>query len=70
MSKQEPNESLHSETNIFDPVVYIKAHYSEPENSPCQQDYEIVEWTSGKIHGLFVGGNCYFNSFRKIKMYI
>ena len=56
MSKQESSESFHSETHVFDPVEYIRAYYSGPDNFPCPHEKEVVEWTVDKIQGMFVGG--------------
>lgn len=56
MSKQEPSGSFHSETHVFDPVEYVRAYYSGPDNFPCPQEKEVVEWSVDKIQGMFVGG--------------
>ena len=56
MAKQEPSESFHSETHVFDPIEYVRAYYSGPDNFPCPQEKEVVEWTVDKIQRMFDGG--------------
>lgn len=58
MSKQTPSESLRANlTNSFDPAVYVRTRFGGPENYTCQQNKELFEWTSDKIHSIFTGGH-------------
>ena len=46
---------FNSETNVFDPIMWIRSHYCGPEN--CQKDMdEMVQWSMDTIHRMFVGG--------------
>ena len=66
MSKKDLSMSSHTETHVFDPVKYIKAYYSGPENFPCQLEKETVEWALDNIYRIFDGGIKRFNSYQTI----
>ena len=70
MTNQTPIKSLQArETDSFDPVVYVKTRFGGPENYTCQQNKELFEWTSDKIHSIFNGGMSanilYLHGYRK-----